>query len=122
MSAQQGASLLQAVIDSPDPMHKLVYADWLEENDRLDEAYAFRWAAGRRLHPRLTPARRYASWQASRPGQRFRYAHDLPRIIIDAIDNRARHGLIQYKSLCDAFRALGYALRVLRDALILTAR
>lgn len=39
--------------DNPgDPVPLLIYADWLADHDRPDEALACRWMAKRGLHPR----------------------------------------------------------------------
>ncbi len=44
-------ALVRAIRNNPDPVHKLVYADWLEEHGQDDLAYAYRWAAHRDKHP-----------------------------------------------------------------------
>lgn len=47
---------LIAIEESNDPLHKLAYADWLEEQTSMvlqarRLAYAYRWAAHRQKHP-----------------------------------------------------------------------
>ena len=83
MSAEQGMALLRAVTDSPDPAHKLVYADWLEERGEVDLAHAYRWAASRGLaHDDLDlPLGTIRIRPAGGPGGSPRRAASAPRRI-----------------------------------------
>ena len=121
MSAEQGMALLRAVTDSPDPAHKLVYADWLEERGEVDLAHAYRWAASRGLHPHLAAARRWARWFAPTRGKRSA-PNRLPRVVYGQLKRRENRlgGFKQYKSLHAAFARLAEALACLHAAWALT--
>lgn len=118
-------NFLADVRDHPaDPAPKLVLADWLEERDLTDLAFAYRWAGRRKRHPDVTEARRYYSWgtllQGRRGGGQRKpvYPHQLPPLIfglLRPVRNR-KSGRMRYRTLPDAFEALADALQRLRDA------
>lgn len=113
----EGRRLLQAVIDDPDPAHKYVYADWLDEHGWPDLAYAYRWAASRDHHPILTEKLRLANWCRRHKGTRKHYPHHLPRQVYEAMANGGFGGkgpIKRYRNLEGAFQKLSEALAMLR--------
>ena len=119
-------SLLHGVIDNPsDSVRKLVFADWLDDEGKPDQAYAFRWVAGLGLHPRVTPARGWSSWRKipAKP-PRFLLPHFLPRVVWDELSTwgkvphvRTHHSTRQYGSFEVAFLRLAEALARLRGVI-----
>lgn len=63
-----------------------VFADWLDENNEPDLAYAYRWCCKRGVFPRPSPQGRRWSW--GRIGQRgpkprYRQHWDIPHQVYD---------------------------------------
>lgn len=114
------APLWQAVHDYPtDPVRKLVLADWYDDFNSPDMAYALRWAAGCKLHPDVTKARQWATWlcgstrredkTATLPAVVFRCLHHAHTVPVKRHQQRRR-----YESMAFAFLALAEALAYLR--------
>ncbi len=121
-------SLLQAVLDELDSHEpKLILADWLEENGGPVLAYAYRWAASRKLRPYRSPAGR-SVWWGRRP-KRGRivggapWANCLPGPIFDSLPRTK--GCFEdgrrfvSRGVPMAFEALAEALELLRKTIAL---
>lgn len=121
-----------AVIDQPlDPVHKLAYADILEEEEGADAlAHAYRWMAGRGKHPhhrthyrhpdqalrKVPEAYSWAWWPAWVPSNvRSREVihdrHVLPRLVFLAVGGRDH---LFCGSFDEAVMSLAYGLERMR--------
>jgi uncharacterized protein (TIGR02996 family) len=102
-------AFIDAISEERAAVHKLAYADWLEERGRADEAHAYRWAAHRDRHPKVTPAWKHCVWQMEPPGQKQKASYHLPRELF------AMHSTFatKYHSTCltNAFQWLAMTLK-----------
>lgn len=93
-----------------------VFADWLDENNEPDLAYAYRWAGKRGLFPKPSPQGRRWSWERSGqrgPKPRFKMHWHLPHELYDAMrPGTARN--YWYAKPADVFEDLARALYNLR--------
>jgi uncharacterized protein (TIGR02996 family) len=98
---------------------RLIYADWLQEQGREDESYAWRWATARGKYPYVSPKGKSIYWDSGIwiGDREYGSLHSLPRFIFEALLPEPRGLRAKYKvgSVFQAFWALAQALRRLRD-------
>lgn len=125
------AAIYDDVLANPDdPLPKFAYADWVDENkpEWADIAYAFRWMASHKKHPRVTAKKQWAFWRPQVRG-RFRFTKvnlgpdSLPNSIFLALPHGKEIGGIGergcYRSERGAFVALASAISGLRKDIAL---
>lgn len=112
--------------DSPAPL--LVCADWCDENEQPNLAFALRWCAARGRRPfRRVEVKRHP-WEWLREQSRYtglaktqvaaRAAAVLPRLIFDNLDhNRGHSHTYAYKGSLGAYSELAAALAGIHAAL-----
>lgn len=103
------AALLDDVAHDDRPGPKMIYADWLEDHGRLPLCHAYRWAASRDLHPRVSDVRGYATWYLCGFGPR---RCCLPDVVMDLIAYGQRR--VSCHAVAGAFEALAGALAELK--------
>ena len=59
---EQMAAFEQTILEDPDPLHKLVFADWLEENGQSKLSFAYRWAGTYKKHPKVSVRKKVFTW------------------------------------------------------------
>lgn len=119
----QKEAFLNQICEDKSPVHKLVFADWLEERGKLDEAYAYRWSGMWDKHPRkdttylYTPGDPSYVWMKCKPHPAEVDSHRIPRLVYVALiggrDEEGGH-VKRYRSLEAAFLCLADALNALR--------
>jgi uncharacterized protein (TIGR02996 family) len=94
---------------------RLIYADWLLEQGREDESYAWRWATARKLYPHLSPKGRVIAWTSDDHWNRRYRRSGLPRHVWRVVAPRTGiHEFYRCKTLSHAFLRLAAALAILR--------
>lgn len=105
-----------AVATRGDPTTMLVLADWLDEQGRAAEAYAWRWAGRHRKWPFSTAGGRDVYWQSTaKLGMKTVRPFHLHQYIIMALPPGPRTNK-KYASPHEALEALGQALASLLKA------
>jgi uncharacterized protein (TIGR02996 family) len=94
---------------------RLIYADWLLEQSREDESYAWRWATARKRYPYLSPKGRILAWTCDEHRNVKYRRSGLPRHVWRVVAPRCGvHDCYRCKSLFHAFFRLATALAILR--------
>jgi uncharacterized protein (TIGR02996 family) len=125
-SSEMEASFLADIAARPDdPAPKLAYADWLREKWPGDTlAYAYEWAARRRMRPSAVTWHGRPSWlwHERTPRLRLDYPDHLPPPVFAQLKGGLPMPVPwarRYRTLAVAFAALADALDRLRAALSL---
>lgn len=104
---------------------RLAYADWLEEHDRPDEAYAQRWMASRRKHPMERKGeqkfiRKPFMWLAHMDLPEEYAPASLPQLVFLGLPTAKGHReAMLYWTLDEAEQALAFSLAQLAKAIAL---
>ncbi|WP_439624104.1 TIGR02996 domain-containing protein [Gemmata sp.] len=106
-------------------LHKLAYADWLDEQRRHGLAFAYRWAARRGHHPRVTPGIKRAVWSTFRRGQhKPAWPSQLPPLVFAQLRPLKQVTTTSYappnyrcRDMSIAFAALADVLQKLREVI-----
>jgi uncharacterized protein (TIGR02996 family) len=94
---------------------RLIYADWLLDQGREDESYAWRWAAARKLYPYVSPKGRVIAWTCDEHANMRYRRSGLPRHVWRVVAPRTGvHEFYRCKTLPHAFLRLATALAILR--------
>jgi uncharacterized protein (TIGR02996 family) len=110
MNAADGEGLYQAAVASRGGRTELlIYADWLEDCGRPQEAHAHRWAAARRKWPYITAGGRDVRWMSVFGlGMRAHRPWHVPQNVYQALP--PGKGWKKYNTFDEAMRALALAL------------